>query len=434
MFPLALLNASNSTTPETVLWLKFEGENGSTTFTDSSPYNAAFTRVGNPTIQDNSGAFFSSDYIKADQPVAGLYEWGDEDFEISGEFKLASIGGYQGIVGQRATGGGAFTMSLFVNSDHGSKLQFQVAKSSGGYATVRHQTVPSLNVLHSFKALRNGNYMELYLDNVKNDDDTYAFIGSDSIVPNITQIHVGVLGTSSTYPLNGYVKELKITKAASPPSPPVDYNTVLWLKFEGANGSTIFTDSSSQNNTITRYGSPSITTSNSKFGNSCLGINATSYLKINRSESFDIGAGQPFTIQMWLYITGGTGASGGLISMRDAPVYCPIEVNITNNGTLATKIGNATLNSWDSSSFTMSTYVWRHFAIVGDGSLIKVYNHGVQSAAFAQPHWPNDEYPLQINRNGDNQMQSCAYIDHLSFHKTALWLSDFTPPTSEFTY
>jgi len=208
----------------------------------------------------------------------------------------------------------------------------------------------------------------------------------------------------------------------------------LLMLFEGANGSTIFTDSSSQNNTITRYGSPSITTSNSKFGNSCLGINATSYLKINRSESFDIGAGQPFTIQMWLYITGGTGAYGGLISMRDAPVYCPIEVNITNNGTLATKIGNATLDSWDSSSFTMLTYVWRHFAIVGDGSLIKVYNHGVQSAAFAQPHWPNDEYPLQISRNGDNQMQSCAYIDYLSFHKAAFWLSDFTPPTSEFTY
>jgi len=228
---------------------------------------------------------------------------------------------------------------------------------------------------------------------------------------------------------------LALLNAPSPPSPPVDYNTVLWLKFEGANGSTIFTDSSSQNNTITRYGSPSITTSNSKFGNSCLGINATSYLKINRSESFDIGAGQPFTIQMWLYITGGTGAYGGLISMRDAPVYCPIEVNITNNGTLATKIGNATLDSWDSSSFTMLTYVWRHFAIVGDGSLIKFYNHGViQSAAFAQPHWPNDEYPLQINRNGDNQMQSCAYIDYLSFHKAAFWLSDFTPPTSEFTY
>lgn len=208
----------------------------------------------------------------------------------------------------------------------------------------------------------------------------------------------------------------------------------LLMLFEGANGSTIFTDSSSKNNTINRFGSPSITTSLSKFGNSCLGINATSYLKINRSESFDIGAGQPFTIQMWLYITGGAGHSGGLISMRDTPVYCPIETNIGNNGALSTKIGNATLTDWRFSSFTMLTYVWRHFAIVGDGSLIKIYNHGVmQGGVFAQPHWPNDEYLLQINRNGDNNMQSCANIDYLSFHKTALWLSDFTPPTAPFT-
>jgi hypothetical protein len=32
---------------------------------------------------------------------------------------------------------------------------------------------------------------------------------------------------------------LALLNAASPPSPPVDYNTVLWLKFEGADGSTI---------------------------------------------------------------------------------------------------------------------------------------------------------------------------------------------------
>jgi len=216
MFPLALLNSgSPPVVYDTVLWLKFEGANGSTAFTDSSAYNAAFTRVGNPTIQDNSGAFFSGDHIKANQPVAGLYEWGDEDFEISGEFKLASIGGYQGIVGQRATGGGAFTMSIFVNPDFGSKLVFQVTKSSGGYATIIHQTLPSLNVLHSFKALRNGDYIELYLDNVKNDDDTYAFIGSDSIAANITEIQVGVLGSVTMHPLNGYVKEIKITKVTT---------------------------------------------------------------------------------------------------------------------------------------------------------------------------------------------------------------------------
>lgn len=215
MFPLALLNPSAEPIDyNTILWLKFEGANGSTTFTDSSIYNATFTRVGNPTIEDNSGAFFGGDYIKAEQPVTGLYEWGDEDFEISGEFKLSSIGGYQGIIGQRDVGGSAaFTMSIFVNSDFSNKIWFQVAKSSGGYATVAHQTPPTVNTMHTFRALRNGDYIEFYLDDVKNDDDDYAFVGTDTIPNTITEIHVGVLGTVSANPLNGYVKELKITKA-----------------------------------------------------------------------------------------------------------------------------------------------------------------------------------------------------------------------------
>jgi len=213
MFPLALLNATAAPIDyNTVLWLKFEGANGSTAFTDSSAYNAAFTRVGNPTIQNNSGAFFGGDHIKANQPVAGLYEWGIGDFEISGEFELASIGGYQGIIGQRVSGGGAFTTSVYVDADFGSKLMFVVAKSSGGYAMIIHQTPPNANTLHSFRALRNGDYIELYLNSVKNNDDIYAFVGSDSIVPNVTEIQVGVLGTSTMQPLNGYVKEIKITK------------------------------------------------------------------------------------------------------------------------------------------------------------------------------------------------------------------------------
>jgi len=349
-----------------------------------------------------------------------------------------------------------FTISFFYRDGDGNGCFFTTSYSPiytpmvfgrGGYVLVGNAALSDWTIVAVYMNISSTAYQHCA---VVGDGTNIKFYRDGSLIattphPNWASaswpIQLGKYGDSSYS--NGGMDEFLLyddvlwTSNFTPPTAPftyVDYNTVLWLKFEGANGSTIFTDSSSQNNTITRYGSPSITTSNSKFGNSCLGINATSYLKINRSESFDIGAGQPFTIQMWLYITGGTGAYGGLISMRDAPVYCPIETNITNNGTLSIKIGNATLTDWDSSSFTMSTYVWRHFAIVGDGSLIKVYNHGVQSAAFAQPHWPNDEYPLQINRNGDNQMQSCANIDHLSFHKTALWLSDFTPPTSEFTY
>lgn len=435
MFPLALLNASSPPSPPvdpglTLALLHFDGANNSTVFTDSSPFNQTVSlATGTPKISTAMSKFGGSSlYLDGSSsikiPDNANLNLGTGVFTIEFWFYLTSLPSWEALFLQKF-GSPRQQVSTYTSGE----LQIGFL-----YGTTTATTVITAGTWYHVAVVREttDGAIKQYLNGV-HEGSTVVSTGSVDNAGDLT------IGNGVT----GYIDEFRIRKEAvytgnfTPPTAPftyVDYNTVLWLKFEGANGSTIFTDSSSQNNTITRYGSPSISTTNSKFGNSCLGINATSYLKINRSESFDIGAGQPFTIQMWLKITGGTGAYGGLISMRDTGGYCPVEVNITNNGTLATKIGNATLTDWDSSSFTMSTYVWRHFAIVGDGSLIKVYNHGVQSAAFAQPHWPNDEYLLQINRNGDNQMQSCANIDHLSFHKTALWLSDFTPPTSEFTY
>ena len=211
MFPLALLNKSNSTTPVTVLDLQFTGANGSTTFTDSSPYNATFTRTGTPTIQDNMGEFIADgDYIKAPQPVAGLWEWGANDFEITGEFKINSVGGYRGIICQRNVLGSAGTFSLFIDADNSNNLRFHVI-TSGGNKSVIHQTAPSANTLHTFKVARHGAYLRLWLNDVES--TTPEYIGNDTIPPDVTDITVGVILSPSTYyTLGGRVDNLKIVK------------------------------------------------------------------------------------------------------------------------------------------------------------------------------------------------------------------------------
>jgi len=211
MFPLALLNKSNSTTPVTVLDLQFTGANGSTTFTDSSTYGATFTRTGSPTIQDNMGEFIANgDYIKAPQPVAGLWEWGANDFEITGEFKIDSVGSYRGIICQRNVLGSAGTFSLFIDADNSDKLRFQVF-TSGGNNSVIHQTAPAANTLHTFKAARHGEYLRLWLNDVES--TTPVYIGSETIPPDVTDITVGVvLGGSYYYTLGGRVDKLKIVK------------------------------------------------------------------------------------------------------------------------------------------------------------------------------------------------------------------------------
>ena len=211
MFPLALLNKSNSTTPVTVLDLQFTGANGSTTFTDSSTYGATFTRTGSPTIQDNMGEFTTDGYyIKASQPVAGLWEWGANDFEITGEFKINSVGGYRGIICQRNVLGSVGTFSIFVDADSLDSLRFLVA-TSGGYKSVTHQTPLSANTLHTFKVARHGEYLRLWIDDVES--TTPVYIGNETIPPDVTDITVGVVLSPSTYyTLGGRVDNLKIVK------------------------------------------------------------------------------------------------------------------------------------------------------------------------------------------------------------------------------
>jgi len=211
MFPLALLNKSNSTTPVTVLDLQFTGANGSTTFTDSSTYGATFTRTGAPTIQDNMGEFTSDGYyIKAPQPVAGLWEWGANDFEITGEFKINSVGGYRGIICQRNVLGSAGPFSISTDAGFSNKLLFYIVTSTGG-KIVTHQTVPIANTLYTFKAARHGAYLRLWLNDVES--TTPVYIGNETIPPDVTDITVGVILSPSTYyTLGGRVDNLKIVK------------------------------------------------------------------------------------------------------------------------------------------------------------------------------------------------------------------------------
>jgi len=211
MFPLALLNKSNSTTPVTVLDLQFTGANGSTTFTDSSTYGATFTRTGAPTIQDNMGEFTSDGYyIKAPQPVAGLWEWGANDFEITGEFKINSVGGYRGIICQRNVLGSVGTFSIGTDAGFSNKLLFYVITSAGGQIVI-HQTAPIANTLYTFKAARHGAYLRLWLNDVES--TTPVYIGNDTVPPAVTDITVGVvLGPSTYYTLGGRVDNLKIVK------------------------------------------------------------------------------------------------------------------------------------------------------------------------------------------------------------------------------
>jgi len=214
MFPLALLNKSNSTTPVTVpvtvLWLKFEGTNGSNSFVDESPLANIMTTVGTPTIQNNQGFFDGGGYIYTDTLPAFL----DNDFLITGEFEIdAWPDGYQypAIFGYNDPISVQPIALLIGSSGGGSQYKKLVLSLYSGLNVeniLTHQTDISLNTLHRFKVERKNGVIKLYLDDVE--CGSSIAIGTESIINNATRFCIAKGG--STYSLyDGLIYEFNLS-------------------------------------------------------------------------------------------------------------------------------------------------------------------------------------------------------------------------------
>lgn len=195
MFPLALLNASSPPVDyDTVLWLKFEGTNGSNSFVDESPLANTMTTVGTPTIQGNQGFFDGGGYIYTDTVPAFL----DKDYEITGEFLITAyptgvqepaIFGYES---NTPTTPLALRIIPYAYTGNLNKLNLEVYDGLNVSHSLFHQTVPSLNVEHTFKVERTDGVVRLWLDEVE--ADTNYAIGTETIISNVSRFCVGRSG------------------------------------------------------------------------------------------------------------------------------------------------------------------------------------------------------------------------------------------------
>ena len=114
----------------TLALLHFDGSNGSTVFTDSSPYNKTITiNSGTPTNSSdnteagfgNRGKFFSGSSIIV-LPTSNDFNLAFSDtFTLEARFEVASLGGYQGIICD-AESGGAASFFLILDADNSNKL------------------------------------------------------------------------------------------------------------------------------------------------------------------------------------------------------------------------------------------------------------------------------------------------------------------------
>lgn len=205
------------------------------------------------------------------------------------------------------------------------------------------------------------------------------------------------------------------------------------LHFEGANGSTTYTDEKGHTFT-TIAADTAISTTKSKFGSASFNrtSNPTSGGIYSNSADFAPGTGD-FTVGGWVWCPTGTrgtlvvlksdalaGGSGGDLTLMwedHATTYCRINsVDLVLNGL-----------GWDSN--------WHHIEMTRSGTDVRLFKDGVQVGATASSSFDINDTYLQIGGGlSGYQLRTGSYIDEFYFIKGLAWhTANFTPPAAPLT-
>ena len=215
---------------------------------------------------------------------------------------------------------------------------------------------------------------------------------------------------------------LALLNASSPPVDPA--LTLALLHFDGANNSTVFTDSSPFNQTVSVVtGTPKISTAMSKFGGSSLYLDGSSSIQIPNNANLNLGTGV-FTIEFWFYLTSLPSWDALFLQKFGSPRQ---EVSTYPSGELSSGFRYGTITS----TTVITAGAWYHVAVVREteNGVIKQYINGVHEGGTIGS-------PGSVDNTGDLTIGNrvTGYIDEFRIRKEAMYLTNFTPPTAPFTF
>lgn len=206
-----------------------------------------------------------------------------------------------------------------------------------------------------------------------------------------------------------------------------NYPPSLLLRFNGSNGSTVFTDSSSNALTVTANGNAAISTAQSKFGGASGYFDGNGdYLTLSNNAVFGFGAGD-FTIEYWHYPLQNSG-NETIVDLRPSD---------TAEWLVLGKSGSGEVRCYDGSQVrvggSMNLNAWNHVAWSRVSGNNTIYLNGVSVITFANGGDVGSSRTVTIGANASPQFENAyGYIDELRVVKgAAVYTSNFTPPTTQ---
>jgi hypothetical protein len=205
---------------------------------------------------------------------------------------------------------------------------------------------------------------------------------------------------------------------------------LLLLKFDGTT-----TDSSTFARTVTAVGNATTSTVQKKFGtHSAIFDGSGDRFDVPSSADFNLG-GVDHTVDFWMWINSSTsGQNERLVVFEGTTQTRGLLISDTNK----TAIGvNLFGSGWQilSSAGAISNQTWIHVALVRSGSTTTLYINGTSVGSTTAQCLPTTNSSVSIGGNIVRFASSNfnGYIDEVRVSNTAVWTSNFTPPTSAYS-
>lgn len=201
----------------------------------------------------------------------------------------------------------------------------------------------------------------------------------------------------------------------------------LLLPFDGANGSTTFTDVSSNAFAVTApQGAPVISTAVFKFGGSAGDFTSGGRLQTPANAAFNFN--DNFTVELDIYRTGMSGSFDTVLVASVGESAFMIRGSTNNPGVFMASDSTPIAPGL---SFDLNT--WNHIAVVRVGSTVTVYKNGVSIGTGIRSGTINTSGFFVGDSSLSFSRYFRGYLDNLRITKgVARYTANFTPPTEPF--
>ena len=213
--------------------------------------------------------------------------------------------------------------------------------------------------------------------------------------------------------------------------------TLMLLHFDGTNGSTTYTDSSTYNRTVTGSATlQQLDTSTKKFGLSSLMTTgwptaAKTIDVLLPNDALGASSTKKWTVEGFVKINAVTHDNAVIFRCGTSGLNTFFNVSCG-----AFKVGNAAFSALTTTAFStslLSTTEFVHIAVVGDGVNIKLFIDGNTILTVPYPAWNAPSASTDFHIGNSTHTQGGHY-DEIRIRKEVVYTADFTPPTAPFTY